>query len=65
MIRPGEDTVLAPGMVINIEPLTQDADGNLYHTEDLVVITEEGTRLLTHGLAPLEIPVLGQALTLA
>lgn len=62
MIRPGEGTVLMPGMVINIEPLTQDGDGNLYHTEDLVVVTEEGTRLLTHGLAPRDIPVLGEAL---
>lgn len=64
MMRPGENTVLKPGMVINIEPLTQDADGNLYHTEDLVVVTEQGTRLLTHGLAPRDIPVLGQALVL-
>lgn len=60
MIRPGENTVLKPGMVINIEPLTKDSDGNLYHTEDLVVVTQDGVRLLTHGLAPLEIPVLGQ-----
>ena len=65
MIRPGEETVLVPGMVINIEPLTKDEDGNLYHTEDLVVVTEDGTRLLTHGLAPRDIPVLGQALALA
>ena len=65
MIRPGDATRLKAGMVINIEPMTFDADGNYYHTEDLVVITESGYRLLTYGLAPKEIPVLGQPVALA
>lgn len=64
MIRPGEKILLKPGMVINIEPMTRDSDGNFYHTEDLVVITEDGNRLLTYGLAPLDIPVLGDPLAL-
>ncbi len=64
MIRPGEKTLLKAGMVINIEPMTRDEDGNLYHTEDLVLVTEDGYRLLTHGLAPREIPVLGTPLAL-
>lgn len=64
MIRPGEKILLQPGMVINIEPMTRDQDGNLYHTEDLVVITADGCRLLTHGLAPLDIPVLGEPVRL-
>ncbi len=51
-------------MVINIEPMTKDADGNLYHTEDLVLVTEGGFRLLTYGLAPKEIPIMGQPLSL-
>jgi Xaa-Pro aminopeptidase len=62
MIRPGEKTLLKAGMVINIEPMTRDEDGNLYHTEDLVLVTENGHRLLTHGLAPREIPILGMPL---
>lgn len=65
MIRPGEKTRLKAGMVINIEPMTRDADGNLYHTEDLVLVTQDGFRLLTYGLAPKEIPLLGSALALA
>ena len=65
MIRPGEKTLLRAGMVINIEPMTRDADGNLYHTEDLVLVTEDGHRLLTHGLAPKQIPLLGEAIALA
>ena len=59
MIRPGDKTPLSPGMVINIEPMTVDAEGSCYHTEDHVLITETGNRVLTHGLAPMEIPVLG------
>lgn len=62
MIRPGDKTLLAPGMVINIEPMTIDTEGSCYHTEDHVLITESGNRVLTHGLAPLEIPLLGVAL---
>ncbi len=60
MIRPGDMTPLAPGMVINIEPMTIDAEGSCYHIEDAVVITETGNRLLTLGLSPTEIPVLGK-----
>jgi len=60
MIRPGDKTELAPGMVINIEPMTVDEEGSCYHTEDLVLITPEGNRILTLGLAPKEIPILGE-----
>ena len=63
MIRPGEKTPLVAWMVIDTKPMTRDADGNLYHTEDLVLITENGSRLLTYGLAPKEIPSLGEAVT--
>ncbi len=61
MIRPGDKTPLVPGMVINIEPSVKD-EGNAYHTEDLLVITDTGYRLLTLGLAPREMPVMGQVL---
>lgn len=63
MLRPGVKTPLVPGMIINIEPIAKDDDGNLYHTEDLVLVTEDGFRLLTLGLAPKELPVLGQKIT--
>ena len=62
MMRPGDKTKLASGMVINIEPMTLDIEGNCYHTEDHVLITGVANRVLTLGLAPLEMPVLGQAL---
>ncbi len=64
MIRPGDKTELTPGMVINIEPMTVDEEGSCYHTEDLVLITPDGNRILTLGLAPKEIPVLGEPIVL-
>ncbi|MGH6755335.1 MAG: M24 family metallopeptidase, partial [Bradyrhizobium sp.] len=64
MIRPGDMTPLAPGMVINIEPMTLDSEGSCYHIEDAVLITEDGNRLLTLGLSPIEIPVLGDPVIL-
>lgn len=64
MIRPGDTTELTPGMVINIEPMTVDEEGSCYHTEDLVLITPDGNRILTLGLAPKEIPILGEPIGL-
>ena len=59
MIRPGDRTPLAAGMVINIEPMTLDTEGSCYHIEDSVLITADGNRLLTFGLSPVELPVIG------
>jgi len=62
MMRPGDRTELRAGMVINIEPILVDARaGLLMHTEDLVEVTETGARVLTLGLAPAELPSLGEA----
>ena len=63
MLRPGEKTKIQEGMILNIEPVTSDGDGSKYHTEDLVEVTETGYRLLTLGLAPEEIPIIGQTIT--
>lgn len=60
MLRPGDKTPLKPGMVINIEPGAKDDEGSLYHSEDLVLVTEKGFRLLTLGIAPKDLPVIGQ-----
>lgn len=62
MLRPGDKTVLKEGMVFNVEPFGFDKDGIGYHLEDLMVVTERGNRLLTHGLAPTEIPVISKPL---
>ena len=60
MLRPGDKTVIKEGMVFNVEPAGFDKDGMCYHLEDLLVVTDNGSRILTNGLAPKEIPVIGQ-----
>ena len=62
MLRPGETTVLEPGMVLSVELLTIDADGSGYQLEDAAVLTEGGMRLITRGFAPPEIPLIGRPL---
>jgi Xaa-Pro aminopeptidase len=62
MLRPGNKTLIEKGMVLNIEPILKDEEGCLYHLEDLVAVTENGHRILTLGLPPAEIPVIGKAL---
>lgn len=46
MISPVEFCELQEGMVINIEPIFV-LDGRLYHTEDLVLVTKNGTEMLS------------------
>jgi Xaa-Pro dipeptidase len=60
MLRPGDKSKIAAGMVFNIEPVVADEAGNMYHTEDLVEVTPTGYRIMTLGMAPDEIPVIGQ-----
>jgi Xaa-Pro dipeptidase len=60
MLRPGDKTPIVSGMVFNIEPVVSDEAGNMYHTEDLVEVTDTGYRIMTLGMAPDEIPVIGQ-----
>lgn len=48
LLHPGNETVLRPGMVLNIEPYLRVTERpEAYHIEDLVVVTEEAARLLT------------------
>lgn len=60
MLRPGNKTRLVSGMVLNIEPFTLDDERSGYQLEDPVLVTPDGCRILTHGLAPDEIPVIGR-----
>jgi Xaa-Pro aminopeptidase len=48
LLEPANDAPLEPGMVLNIEPGVMFADREeVYHTEDLALVTESGYRLLT------------------
>ena len=47
MLNPAVDELLAPGMVLCIEPAHYDEGVAGYHIEDLVVVTEDGAKVLT------------------
>jgi Xaa-Pro aminopeptidase len=48
LLEPANDAPLEVGMVLNIEPGVMFADREeVYHTEDLALVTESGHRLLT------------------
>lgn len=54
MINPRNQTLLQPGMVLNIEPHVSLPDQNeSYHIEDLVLITRDGPLLMTSPTAEL------------
>ena len=55
---PGDDTVIEPGMVLTIEPGMHVAPGRMIVHEENIVITENGSELLSRR-APPEIPVIG------
>jgi len=59
MLRPGDKTIIEKGMVLNVEPILKDEEGSMYHLEDLAVVTDGGRRVLTLGLPPAEIPIIG------
>ena len=47
MLKSTTDELLAPGMVLCIEPAHLDPEVAGYHVEDLVVVTDDGVRALT------------------
>ena len=54
---PGDGTVIAPGMVLTIEPGMEYAPGKMIVQEENIVVTEDGAVLLTTR-APRELPIL-------
>jgi len=46
---PGEETPLAPGMVFSVEPGVLGLDGQLFVVEDIVAVTADGRKDLTHS----------------
>lgn len=47
MLRPGDNTPLQPGMCVVIEINHAVPTAELYHLEDLILITESGSRILS------------------
>lgn len=56
-LAPWDETRLAPGMVLTLEPSVETAPGLMMVAEENIVIEEGGTRLLTER-APAELPVI-------
>jgi len=54
----GQKQKLAPGMVVTVEPGIYLPSRGGVRTEDLVVITEKGYRLLSHAPKPAELPII-------
>ncbi|HUY74679.1 MAG TPA: Xaa-Pro peptidase family protein [Candidatus Dormibacteraeota bacterium] len=48
MLQPYDDTPLEAGMVFMVEPGVSGRDG-FYHTEDMILITEDGHRVLSRS----------------
>lgn len=59
LIHGRSEAELAPGMVLSIEPAVKDSQGFLYHLEDLVLVTENGHRILTTLMDTEELFVIG------
>jgi Xaa-Pro aminopeptidase len=56
--RPGDETLLEPGMVMTLEPGMTFAPGKVMVHEENIVIREDGAHLLTRR-APPRLPVIG------
>lgn len=56
-----DDVILQPGMVINIEPNTYGPTGEIMHIEDMLLVTDEGARPLSHRQDWSQLPGVGGA----
>ena len=56
-VMTGDDTLLEPGMVLTIEPGMSFAPGKEMVHEENILITEEGSRILTRR-ASAEMPII-------
>ncbi len=56
-LMPGDSTVLAPGMVLTLEPSMTVGPGRMMVAEENIVIREDGSHLLSRR-APEELPVI-------
>jgi len=54
---PGDETIIAPNMVLTIEPSLEYAPGKMIVHEEDLLITPDGPELLTYR-APIELPII-------
>lgn len=60
MLQPRNDEPLEPGMVLAVEPGFKPRADQRYHIEDLVVVTETGSRIVTDWRSTEAMLVLGE-----
>lgn len=58
-LNAGDQTVIEAGMVLNLEPDTIGPNGEIFHVEDVVLVTDDGVDVLTWGHDWSEIPIIG------
>ena len=49
MLQPINEEILEPGMVIAVEPVHRDPELGGYHLEDLLLVTQDGSELLSNA----------------
>lgn len=49
MLKPQDESELAPGMTLAIEPMHFEPTGERYHVEDLIEVTENGHRVVSRA----------------
>ena len=57
-VKPGDNAVLEPGVVLTLEPGMEFTPGKQLVHEENIVITEDGAQYLSHR-APQEMPIAG------
>ena len=59
LLQPLNETILTEGMVLAIEPACRLDGGPIFHTEDLVVLTADGNRILSRAADWSQLLVIG------
>ncbi|HSR11395.1 MAG TPA: Xaa-Pro peptidase family protein [Thermodesulfobacteriota bacterium] len=60
VLRPGNQRLIEKTMVLSVAASLRDQFGSVYRLEDSVLVSAEGTRVLSPGPAPDEIPTIGR-----
>ena len=57
-LNAGDHTPIEPGMILNVEPDTIGPEGEIFHVEDMVIVTEKGVEPISHSRDWSELPVI-------
>jgi Xaa-Pro aminopeptidase len=57
-LNAADETPIEPGMILNVEPDTIGPKGEIFHVEDMVLVTEQGIEPISHSRDWSDIPVI-------